>query len=31
MELAERLVRDKYGTERWTRAGRALTVTTPPR
>ncbi|HSB42447.1 MAG TPA: lipoate--protein ligase family protein [Methylomirabilota bacterium] len=31
MELAERLVRDKYGTERWTRAGRALTVTTSPR
>jgi lipoyl(octanoyl) transferase len=31
MELAERLVRDKYGTERWTRAGRALTVTAPPR
>ena len=31
MELAERLVRDKYGTDRWTRAGRALTVTALPR
>jgi lipoate-protein ligase A len=29
MELAESLVREKYGTERWTRAGRAMTVTTP--
>jgi lipoate-protein ligase A len=31
MELAERLVRDKYGTERWTRSGRTLTVTAPQR
>jgi lipoate-protein ligase A len=31
MELAERLVRDKYGTDRWTRSGRALTVTAPHR
>lgn len=31
MEMAGRLVRDKYGTERWTRAGRALTVTALPR
>ncbi len=29
MELAESLVRDKYATDRWTRAGRAMTVTTP--
>jgi lipoyl(octanoyl) transferase len=29
MERADALVRDKYATERWTRAGRALTVTTP--
>jgi lipoyl(octanoyl) transferase len=28
-ELAEGLVREKYGTDRWTRAGRAMTVTTP--
>jgi hypothetical protein len=26
--LAEALVQDKYGTDRWTRSGRALTVTT---
>jgi lipoate-protein ligase A len=29
MERASALVRDKYGTERWTRAGRAMTVTAP--
>jgi lipoate-protein ligase A len=29
MELAESLVREKYGTERWTRSGRSITVTTP--
>ena len=29
MELAESLVREKYGTERWTRSGRAMSVTTP--
>jgi lipoate-protein ligase A len=29
MELAESLVREKYGTDRWTRSGRAMTVTTP--
>ncbi len=28
MELAESLVREKYGTDRWTRSGRAMTVTT---
>jgi lipoyl(octanoyl) transferase len=28
-ELAESLVREKYGADRWTRAGRAMTVTTP--
>jgi lipoate-protein ligase A len=27
--LAGALVRDKYGTDRWTRSGRAMTVTTP--
>jgi lipoate-protein ligase A len=26
MELAESLVRGKYGTERWTRAGRSITA-----
>ena len=31
MELAESLVREKYGTDRWTRSGRAMTVTTPQR
>ena len=29
MALAELLVREKYGTDRWTRSGRAMTVTTP--
>jgi lipoyl(octanoyl) transferase len=29
MERASALVRDKYGTERWTRAGRAMIVTAP--
>jgi lipoate-protein ligase A len=29
MELAESLVREKYGAERWTRSGRSVTVTTP--
>lgn len=29
LELAAALVRDKYGTERWTHSGRAMTVTTP--
>lgn len=29
IEMAEALVREKYGTDRWTRAGRAMTVTTP--
>ena len=29
METAEALVRDKYGTERWTGSARAMTVTTP--
>ena len=29
MDLAESLVREKYGTDRWTRFGRAMTVTTP--
>ncbi|MGH7420820.1 MAG: lipoate--protein ligase family protein, partial [Candidatus Rokuibacteriota bacterium] len=29
MALAESLVREKYGTDRWTRAGRSITVTTP--
>ena len=29
IELAESLVREKYGTDRWTRSGRAMTVTTP--
>jgi len=28
-ELAESLVAEKYGTDRWTRAGRAMMVTTP--
>jgi hypothetical protein len=28
MERAEALVREKYGTERWTRAGRAMTART---
>jgi lipoate-protein ligase A len=29
MALAETLVSEKYGTDRWTRSGRAMTVTTP--
>ena len=29
VELAQSLVREKYGTERWTRSGRSITVTTP--
>jgi lipoate-protein ligase A len=29
LELAEALVREKYGTDRWTRSGRSITVTTP--
>lgn len=29
LERAESLVREKYGTERWTRSGRAMTVTSP--
>jgi hypothetical protein len=29
LELADCLVRDKYGTDRWTRSGRAMTVTIP--
>ncbi len=28
-EVAESLVREKYGTDRWTRAGRSMTVTAP--
>jgi hypothetical protein len=28
MELAESLVREKYGTERWTRDGRSITAQT---
>ena len=28
MELAESLVHEKYGTERWTRAGRSITAQT---
>jgi lipoate-protein ligase A len=29
LELADSLVRDKYGADRWTRSGRAMTVTSP--
>jgi len=29
LALADSLVRDKYGTDRWTRSGRTMTVTTP--
>jgi hypothetical protein len=29
MELTESLVREKYGTDCWTRSGRSMTVTTP--
>ncbi|HSL50649.1 MAG TPA: lipoate--protein ligase family protein [Candidatus Deferrimicrobiaceae bacterium] len=29
LELADSLVRDKYGADRWTRSGRAMTVATP--
>jgi lipoate-protein ligase A len=29
LQLAESLARDKYGADRWTRAGRSMSVTTP--